>query len=769
MKLRTHLVVLVLSAILPLLGFSAVMGAIFWYQQRRAYDERFLERVRALAIGLDRELEGHARALQVLSQSSISLQAGDVKTFYEEALRVRAEQPAWSTVVLADRTGAQLMNLQRPLGTPLPRVSIDESLIETVVTTGRPAVSGLVRDSVGGLYATNVVVTVRRAGAVSHLVIALIEPRVWLELLARYPMASAATMTLLDQHGLIIARTLNNDRWVGKPPAPGLTAAVRRSPEGAYRNVGLEGQLFYAAHSPVATSSWTLATGVPAEDVERALWGSTITLTAGATLVTVLAVGLAVVFGRRIARPVADLSRSVASLAAGEPPPPLPEHAPHVDEVTEVARAFEQAAARLSAREAALRESEERFREIAAERARLLDNERAARAEAETANRLKDEFLAVLSHELRTPINAVFGWARLLRGAKAEADTVEHGLEVIERNAAAQVKLIEDLLDVSRIITGKMRVDVRLVDVAAAVDNAIESVRHAAEMKGIRLESMLDARAGPVAGDPDRLRQVVWNLLSNAIKFTPRGGRVQVRLSRAHSRVALVVSDTGAGITPDLLPHIFERFRQGDSTSTRQHGGLGLGLALVKHIVELHGGTVHAESAGEGQGATFRVELPASPGGAPAPVLPAPSTASVALPSVSLRGVRVLVVDDDQDSLDLFTRLLAETGAELRTAASVAEAMAIFRAWRPEVLVSDVEMPDEDGYSLIRRIRALPADEGGEIPAVAVTAYGRVSDRVRLLSAGYTMHVPKPVEPAELIVVLAAVARRAGTDGGGPA
>jgi signal transduction histidine kinase/CheY-like chemotaxis protein len=483
--------------------------------------------------------------------------------------------------------------------------------------------------------------------------------------------------------------------------------------------------------------------------------------------VTVLGVGLALIFGRRIARPVDALSRSVASVAAGGPPLPSL-RAPHVEEVTQVARAFEAAATQLRTREDALRHSEERYRELAVERERLLDNERAARAEAETANRLKDEFLAILSHELRTPINAVFGWARLLRGGKTEAQMLEHGLEVIERNAAAQVKLIEDLLDVSRIISGKMRLDVRPVDVVTSVENAIESVRHAAEARAIRLETVLDPRAGPVFGDPDRLRQVVWNLLSNAIKFTPRGGRVQVRLERTGSRAAIVVADSGMGITPELLPHIFERFRQGDSTSTRRHGGLGLGLALVKHIVELHGGAVRAESPGAGHGATLTVELPVSlttpPALAPEPA-PVPSSAA-ALPTVSLKGLRVLVVDDDRDTLDLFTRVLAETGAILRTAASAQEAMTIFMEWRPDVLVSDIEMPDEDGYALIARVRGLSPAEGGEIPVVAVTAYGRVEDRVRLLRAGYTMHVPKPVDPAELMVVLAAVARRRTSEDG---
>ncbi|HEV8143419.1 MAG TPA: ATP-binding protein [Methylomirabilota bacterium] len=763
MKLRTHLVLLVLAAVLPLLAFTAVMGAIFWREQRDAYDERFLERVRALAIALDREMGGHARALRVLGQST-ALQAGDLRGFYERVQRVRTEQPAWNAVLLTDPAGAPLINTGLPFGAPQPRPAVDDALITEVVTTGRPMVSPLVWDAARGEYMTAIIVPVRRVGAAGYALIASLAPRVWLDLLARYPIVPGATMTLLDQHGIIVARTLNSDRWVGKPPSPALAAEARKSPEAAYRNIGLEGQRFYTAHSRVPISGWTLATGVPADQVEAALRGSALALAAAATLVAVAAVGLALVFARRIARPVTELARSVGRFGAADEPPAIATvRAPAVDEVTEVARAFDEAAARLRARETALRESQERFREIAAARAHALENEKTARAEAEAANQMKDEFLAVLSHELRTPINAVFGWARLLRTAKGEEQTLEHGLAVIERNAAAQVKLIEDLLDVSRIISGKMRFDVRPVDVAAAVESALDSVRQAAEMKDIRLASVLDPRAGTVVGDPDRLRQLVWNLLSNAIKFTPKGGRVQVRLTRTGSRVEIVVTDTGVGITSEFLPHIFERFRQGDSTSTRQHGGLGLGLALVKHIVELHGGIVRAESAGEGLGATFTVQLPVAL--ATTSDATGTSTTPAALPAVSLEGLRVLVVDDDRDTLDLFARVLDETGAELRTATSSEEAMTVFGQWRPTLLISDIEMPDEDGYTLIRRVRALDPSQGGDIPAVAVTAYGRVEDRVKLLGAGFNMHLPKPVEPAELLVVLAILARRATTDG----
>ena len=746
MRLRSHLLLLVLGAVLPVLVFSAVMAVVFWRQQHAALDQRFLERVRALTIALDREMEGHIRGLEVLSQS-FALEAGDIRAFAGQARRVRAQQPEWDALSLLDARGFQVMSTRVPFGTPLPKSLISETLVARAVATGRPVVTPLTRSAITGTFTTNIVVPVRRDNAVPNLLAVAIEPRVWLELFAQYPMVAGATITVLDQDGIIIARTLNPEQWIGRPPSPALAQRARSAAEGTYRNPGgLDGRAFHSAHSRSAIAGWTVATGVPADIVDAELRASVLAMTAGATLVTVLAVGLAIFIGRRIAAPVVALAHSVRRFGAGDPPTPLP--AAGVLEVREVARAFEDAATRLTAREAALRESQ---------------------AQAESANRTKDEFLAVLSHELRTPINAVYGWARMLREGKATPAQTTRGLEIIERNAAAQVRLIEDLLDISRIVTGKMRLDVRLVDVALAIEGALDAVRHAAEAKEIRLESVLDPRAGPVAGDPDRLQQVVWNLLSNAIKFTPRRGRVQVRLARVGSHVEIVVADTGAGIDSGLLPYIFERFRQGDSTSTRTHGGLGLGLALVKHIVELHGGTVRAESGGEGAGATFTAALPVSLGGlATAEDEPHPTAplAVVKMPDVSLHKVRVLFVDDDPDTVELFSDVIARTGAETRTAASVAEAIAIFTSWRPDVVVSDIEMPGEDGYALIAYIRSLASEDGGRVPAVAVTAYGRVEDRVRLVTAGYDIHVPKPVEPAELVVVLASLVRRAGGGAG---
>ena len=401
---------------------------------------------------------------------------------------------------------------------------------------------------------------------------------------------------------------------------------------------------------------------------------------------------------------------------------------------------------------------------VAIQNARLLTAEQAARGEAEAANRAKDEFLAVLSHELRTPLNAVYGWARMLQAGQIPAEATERGVEAIVRNAQAQVQLIDDLLDISRVVTGKMRLDVRPVDLRTVVEAALDSVRPAADAKEIRVQTMLDPRAGPITGDPDRLRQVVWNLLMNAVKFTPRGGGVQVHLQRADSHVEIVVSDTGVGMSADVLPFVFDRFRQGDSSSTRMHTGLGLGLALVKHFVELHGGQVTARSAGPGLGATFVVTLPLTvPAGAPgAGPRERSSAGSPDQPAAAARldGVRVLVVDDDRDAADLAVAILVQAGAVVRTCASAPEALRALPEWTPDVLVSDIEMPGEDGYALIRWIRALDDRRLSKIPAVALTAYGRMQDRMQALTAGFTMHVTKPVDPGELTTIIASVAAR---------
>jgi signal transduction histidine kinase/ActR/RegA family two-component response regulator len=383
------------------------------------------------------------------------------------------------------------------------------------------------------------------------------------------------------------------------------------------------------------------------------------------------------------------------------------------------------------------------------DRKQSLAREHIARAEAESANRMKDEFLATVSHELRTPLNAILGWAHILRAGAPDEATLARGVEVIARNAQAQARLVEEILDASRVITGSLRLTREPVDLAAVIGAATDSVRLSAEAKGVDLVVVLDPAARQIAGDAGRLQQMVWNLLSNAIKFTSRGGRVEIRLARTDGYAEIRVTDTGEGIAPQFLPFIFDRFRQADSTITRRHGGLGLGLAIVRHLAELHEGTVHAESAGEGYGSTFMIRLPVGP-------VPVARPADCASPDAAapLQGVQLLVVDDDQDALDMLSLLLGEAGASVRTATSGAEALAILRWIRPDVLLSDLAMPDEDGYSLIRSLRTLERESGRRTPAVALTAYVRVQDRARAVDAGFDVFVEKPVDPDELLSVI---------------
>jgi len=388
----------------------------------------------------------------------------------------------------------------------------------------------------------------------------------------------------------------------------------------------------------------------------------------------------------------------------------------------------------------------------ALERARLYALEQLRREELERSNRLKDDFLGIVSHELRTPLSAILGWSRMLkRGIVSSTEGQDRALEAIERNAKLQARLVDDLLDVSRIVSGKLDLEMTSVDLATVVDAAIDSVRPTLLAKGLEVRLDMGASGAYVLGDSRRLQQVVWNLLTNAIKFTPQSGHIDVSLARKGRVVRLSVRDDGEGIAPDVLPRIFERFRQGDASSTREHGGLGLGLAIVRHVIEAHGGAVSAYSEGEGCGAEVVVELPL---GEPEslPSLRAVDSAQI---RVSLGGTRVLLVDDDKDTRDFLAAALLSAGAELRAVGDATTAFDLVGTWKPEVVVSDIAMPHQDGYTLIRRIRALPADQGGRTPAVALTALARPKDRVRALAAGFQTHLPKPVDPSELVLAVA--------------
>lgn len=407
---------------------------------------------------------------------------------------------------------------------------------------------------------------------------------------------------------------------------------------------------------------------------------------------------------------------------------------------------------------------EEAKRERERAEAAAKENERLLK-EAQEAGRLKDDFLAVVSHELRTPLNAILGWSSMLLSQSLDDASKTRAIETVNRNARAQAQIIEDILDVSRIITGKLRLDVQLIQPSKVVEAAIDTLHHAADAKNIRLQMLLDPQAGPISGDPDRLQQIIWNLVSNAVKFTPKGGRVQVRLERVNSHIEIAVSDTGQGIAPEFLTQVFDRFRQADSSAARNHGGLGLGLAIVKQLVEMHGGEIKAESPGANQGSTFTVRLPVAVVHNPRAerqtdrIHPKSSSGRIAFDCPpNLEGLRIMVVDDEKDSRELLEDVLSLCSAEILTVASADEALEKISAFDPEIIISDIGMPEKDGYQLIKEIRRREkAQNLKRVPAVALTAYARVEDRMKALSSGFQMHVPKPVEPAELAAVVSSL------------
>jgi signal transduction histidine kinase/ActR/RegA family two-component response regulator len=740
--LRRRLVLLAAAGTLPLAVTVGVGLGALARQQREEARRVGLELARSVANAVDADLGRSTAVLEALATSP-SLDLDDLGAFRERARRVLALQGEWAGISVADGSGTPLLDTRVEGNGPLPeiaeRASFDRVLRE------RAAVVGSLARGPQGAWFFPVRAPVMRGGELRYVLTALVRPEEIRSVLDRERVPGNWVISVVDANGLRVARSRAHAETLGgrlSPTAQKVLAAG--GPEGFGVSYTLEGERIFTPYSRLAASGWNAVLGIPTASVEGAMYRSLLIYGGGVLLSLLLGTLAALWVARSINGPIADLRAAAQALGRREPlrPPDTT-----IQEIRDVAAALASA-------------GEERSRGEA-ERDELLRKEQLARRTAETADRAKEEFMAVLSHELRTPLNAVYGWARMLQaGNLADTDMVGRALDVIVRNSNSQVQLIDDLLDVSRIVTGKMRLDVRSVDMEAVLHAALEAVRPAADAKALRVQAVLDPRAGPVMGDPARLQQVAWNLLMNAVKFTPKGGRVQLHMRRVQSCVEVVVSDSGEGIAPEMLPHVFERFRQADSSTTRRHGGLGLGLALVKHLVELHGGTVTAHSAGQGQGATFTVTLPVAIAEvAPAPPPRAPGASAEPLPGLArLDGLRVLVADDDGEAVALAEAILTRAGAEVRTCRGASEAMDLLGRWRPDVLVSDIEMPGEDGYSLIRRIRALGEHEGGQTPAVALTAYGRPQDRTRSLAAGFNMHVPKPVDPGELTTIIASVA-----------
>ncbi len=745
LPLRRRLFLLAAVGILPTALMSGIGLYVLALQQRAQAERVGVELARAVATGVDASLRSSISVLESLATAD-SLDRGDVPAFYEHARRALVTQPEWVAVVLADPRGARLVDTRVSFGLALPPLS-DPDSFDRAVRTRAPTVGSLVQDR-AGIMLFRVRVPVLDGGTLRYVLTAVVNPGAIRDVVNRQRVPPDWVISIFDANGLRVARSRAHEENVGGRASPSLQALMADgSSEGFGVTYTLEGARIYTPYTRLTPSGWSVALGIPASLVETGAYRS-LAVYGGGILLSI-AVGAAAALGvaRSITRPIGHLRAAAQALGRGQPLSP-PDTA--IQEIRDVATELTTAAAERARGEE--------------EREALLENERDARETAEAADRAKDQFLAVLSHELRTPHNAVYGWARMLQSGQVHGADTARALDAIVRNANVQVQLIDDLLDVSRIVTGKLRLDVRPVDVAAVVQEAVDAVRPAADAKAIRLQTVLDPRAGSVTGDPARLQQVLWNLLMNAVKFTPEQGRVQLQLQRINSHVEIIVSDTGHGIAPDMLPFVFDRFRQSDSSSTRTHGGLGLGLALVKHLVELHGGTVVAQSAGEGQGATFIVTLPLAIADIPAGPLPAliPARRQPTLPlaTATLHGLKVLVVDDDPEAVMLVESVLVEAGATVKTCLAAAKAFEVLQWWHPDVLVSDIEMPGEDGYSLISRVRALNAEDGGKTPAVALTAYGRMQDRMRSLAAGYSMHVPKPVDPGELTTIIASLAAR---------
>jgi signal transduction histidine kinase/ActR/RegA family two-component response regulator len=743
--LRRRLFLLAASGIVPLVVMSAIGFAALARQQRHQAEIVGREFAQALATAVDAELQ-RSVAVLLSTATTVALDRNDLAGFHERAQRVVGTQPSWTAVTLADPSGKVLVDSRVRYGIPPPPI-VDRPSFDRVVRTHTP-VAGNLDKSPQGEFVFPVCVPVIWEGTLRYVLTAVAKPDGILTVITRQQLPDDWIISIFDANGRRVARSRAHDANLGGQASKDLQAILAGpAAEGVGQTVDLEGNRNYASFSRLKDSGWTAVPGIPAALIEAGIYRSLAIQGLGIGLSIMAGIFVAVWVARSINRPIGELRAAARALGRREPmqPPDTP-----IQEIRDVTAAIVTAADDLT--------------RGAVQREELLVKERHARETAEAAVRAKDEFLAVVSHELRTPLNAVYGWARMLQSDQVQGADAARALEAIVRNADVQVQIIDDLLDVSRIISGKMRLDVRSVDPAAAVEAALDAVRPAAEAKTIRIQKVLDPRAGPVTGDPARLQQVLWNLLMNAVKFTPKGGRVQVHLQRINFHIEIVVSDTGQGIAPEILPYVFDRFRQADSSSTRAHQGLGLGLALVKHLVELHGGAVVAQSAGEGTGATFVVTLPLTIAAIPEDALPRvhPSASSIAplAALVRLDGLRVLAVDDDPEAGALTAAILARAGADVRTCFSAPEALRILRQWHPDVLVSDIEMPDEDGYALIRKVRGLSAEDGGKTPAVALTAYGRPQDRTRSITAGYTMHVPKPVDPREMTAIIASVAGR---------
>jgi signal transduction histidine kinase len=731
---------LVLTTTVPLGIFAAGLIRASLGQQRAIVDRQNIEIARAISVAIDQEVDRTIGALNVLS--SFIPSGGDLRDFYDTSARIAPEQH-WDAIRLVSARGTVLMATEVPFGTPV--TLLDRDWVRDAVTERRPVVSIVRKDPSDGRWVVSIGVPVVRAGELQYVLGARIHASVFSDVLRRQNPPHQGVVTLLDKKPAIVARTMNEAALVGVPPTPDFVERSRAEPEGAWLTKTLEGTRSYAAWSRSPITGWTVGLGMPAEAVDGPIRRSVYALAAVGGAIVLFGLGCALVVRRRLVTAQVAAADAARALARGEPVSPRESS---IAELQDLSAALSDAGTILDTR---LRERDEAQREAERQRTVLLQREQAGRRAAESLSRAKDEFVATVSHELRTPLNAIYGWVSLLRGGTLDPARQAQGLEVIHRNTAAQLTLIDDLLDMSRVIRGVLRLDMQPVDLAVAVGAAIDALKPTADARRIGLSVTAERSVALVSADQSRLQQMIFNMISNSLKFTPPEGRIAVRLSVERDEAVLRIQDTGEGIAPEFVPHVFDRFRQEQSDSSRSHSGLGIGLALVRHLTELHGGTVAAESLGKGQGATFTLRLPllgtgdwrGEPAGAPAA---GPATRA-------LDGLRVLVVDDEADAREVMALTLREAGAQPTTAASVAEALETLATTIPHAVVSDIAMPGSTGYDLARTLKGNPLT--ASIPLIAVTAYTRAEDREHALAAGFDAHVAKPFDPRALVRLLA--------------
>ncbi len=738
-RLGTILGLLVLATTIPLGLFAAGLIRASWQQQRSLVDRQNVDAARAISMAVDLEVRATIATLNVLAALET---VNDRRQFYPVAIQMLRADPEWEALWLVEaRSGEVLVDTDVPFGEPSDLVNPD--WVRTVRETRHPAASGLRQDPATKRFSVAIGVPVLRNRAVKYVLGARVRSTAFSEVLRRQGTPEGGVVTLLDRDQTIIARTRNEDLYVGKGPTPDFAQHSRETTEGAWRTVLLEGIKAYSAHSRSPLTGWTIGIGLPAESIDAPIRRSFEWLIGAGIAILSGGIALAVAVRRRIVRAQTAASAAARALAAGEPIA-LPQSS--IAEVDELSKGLAEAARILEHR---LHERNEALRQ----RDALLDREKAARRAAETLSRAKDEFVATVSHELRTPLNAIFGWVAMLRAGTLDADRQKHALDVIHRNTIAQAQLIEDLLDMSRVIRGTVRLDMQPIDLAVTIDAAVDTLRPTAEARHITVQVQAERGAAIVSGDLSRLQQVIWNLLSNSLKFTPSGGHVDVRLEVEHDEAAVHITDNGEGIAPDFLPHVFDRFRQEAADVTRTHAGLGIGLSLVRHLTELHGGRVSATSEGKGHGATFTIALPLL-GSRAAGVQQPRADFSTTSPR-PLLGRRLLVVDDDADARDLVATAFVQGGASVTAVESVSQALASVEDETPDAVVTDIAMPSATGFDLVRQLRA--DDRTADLPIVAITAYNRGEDRDRALAEGFDAHVGKPFDPRAVVALVAAL------------